>query len=77
MITKLHLSPAQGQELAAAEPIERGTLKTESANHCHTEVHTQQERPPLKSKKRLLLLPIIVTFTAGFGSKGVSYIASP
>lgn len=50
MIKKLHLSPVRDQEQAAAEPAERQTLKTVSANHCHTEVHTQQGRPPLKNK---------------------------
>ncbi len=50
MIKKLHLLPVRGQEQAAAEPVERQTLKTVSANHCHTEVHTQQGRPPLKNK---------------------------
>lgn len=44
----LHLLPVQDQELATAEPVGRGTPKTVSAGHRHTEAHILQETPSLK-----------------------------
>lgn len=51
MLTMAHDSLAQGQELAADDRVDKGTPKTVSANHCHTERHTRPGKPYLKRKR--------------------------
>lgn len=45
MLTILHDSLDQGQELAVDDRVDKGTLKTVSANHCHTEHRTRPGKP--------------------------------
>lgn len=44
-LTVVHNSLGQGQELAVDDQVGKGTLKTVSANHCHTEHCTHRGKP--------------------------------